>query len=184
MPLNPFVKTGSANLGKVPVRPEAIEPVPEAYVGTNHPYRGTETHGVEDTVDPLPGLEYGTGRLIEYDDPPTEPAPIPVKIVTEGGREIKRFRPVISYAGGTTSIQPRMILGADDARSQATIKNINTAIVWIGHEPEYATALSGYPLRQYETYVTQTQEQVYASIEQAADAQVHILIEYATAVKQ
>lgn len=182
---NPLTRSGLSQSKKV-LRPEAIVPEMEAYAGHNHPYRGTEDHGVMPVDDPLPELDYADGRLAEYSDSPPDPEPIPVRIVTKGGREIRRFRPMVAYAGPTDVngvTTPKQILAKDDSRKNATIRNSNTETIYISDEAETANVTYGYPIPQNATYQTESQEAVYASIAKTTSASVSIAVEYATAVQ-
>lgn len=180
--MNPLTKLGPMRTSKKPQRPTPEQPVPEAYAGHNNPYRGVEAHGVEPTEEPLDELDYSDGRLVEYEEPEQQPEPVPVRVVTEGSRELKKFRPVVAHAGGTDRGRPFQILGADDTRDRATIHNNNTATVYIGSTPEEASVANGFPIEENGTYATSSQDELYAFINQAAIAEVRIAIEYTVGV--
>lgn len=164
-------------------RPVAIEPVEEHYAGDNNPYRGIENHGVasvnpwRETDEDMPDHD---GRLVTvYETDDDTPDPIPVVVVNESSRERRAFRTVVSYAGGTDNGRARMLIGQDVSRSQATIRNKSVgAVIWINDTPETANALSGFPIEQGGTYVTYSQEAIYATVDQASDMSVPIAIEY------
>jgi hypothetical protein len=180
---NPLVKIGPQSTSKTPSRPQPLEPEPEAYAGDNFPYRGTQTHGVEPLYESAPELEYGEGRLVEYEEPETkaeQAEPIPVRIVQEAGRELRMANAVVQTAYGTgKGVRASRILGRDDKRSSATIKNLNTATVWLGHTEAAAKVGSGFPLEDGQDYTTQSQGEWFAAIDQVDDAPVYVVVEYA-----
>lgn len=157
---------------------DTVQPELEFYSGQNFPYRGTQAHGVDPNATPeeVPGYEMGVG--VEYAEPVPEPEPVPVRIVQYRGRERRRLRVIVAYAGGTNYGKARQILGEDDCRTSARIKNNGANTVWISHSAETATDMFGYPLATGQDYQTLTQEAVYASVEDALDAPVSIAIEY------
>lgn len=176
---NPLTQRQSVT-SKKPNRPQATEPVVESYVGDNHPYRGTEAHGVKDTTEPLEDMDYSEGRPVMYDEPSEidEPDPIPVVVVNRSGRERRKMRTIIGYAGGTDFGSARRVLGEDESRTNARIKNTQAQTVYLGSEPHLAKSGYGYPLAQNETYDTRTQEEVFASVDNATDVALPVIIEY------
>lgn len=122
---NPLLKLGNgANRGhKPPDRPEPIDPIPEHYVGSNHPYRGIEDHGVADTVKPdeFDGYDGTRDAYYELQEPPKDV--VPVRIVNESARE----RKIIRARSTVLSDQPVQILGRNPQRRKAILK-ANTQI--------------------------------------------------------
>lgn len=186
---NPFMR-GRVVTSKPVNRPEPITPVPEDYAGDNLPYRGINDHGV--SVDEhwrSPSQDMGVrpdGRLVDvYEPEEHHQEPIPVYLVNRSSRERRAFRPVVAYAGGTTFGQARQILGQDETRTKATIFNKSVGIdLWISDAPETANAMSGFYVKDGTSYVTESQEPVYASAVQANDLPVYIAVEYRVSLDQ
>lgn len=127
MPSNPILNI-RRNLGTNTASRQAMTPIPEQYEGSNHPYRGIEQHGVEDTVrtSPVPGYE-DNAHPVEYEIDKEPPAPIPVKIVTEGGDEIIESR---VFTMPITNVASR-VLNQMRSRKTATIKNLGPNTVYL-----------------------------------------------------
>src|SRR5258706_16098733 len=97
---NPFMRVGAAKSSKEPPdyeRPTgAVDPVPEGVSGAVFAYRGQETHGVPTTLSAHGGDpdEYADAARydVHYVAPEDEVEPIPVRIVLDAGRELRRFR--------------------------------------------------------------------------------------------
>lgn len=132
---NPFFNRQKATSTNVPDR-QRITPVPESYAGDNHPYRGTENHGVPDTENPHdPSVEFDNEatHLIVYDEEVPEPEPIPVKVMNQaGGRRVgfRTFRTVVPIDG-----TPIQVLGRNDKRRNLTILNNGDRSVAIAPTP-------------------------------------------------
>lgn len=162
-----------------------LTPVEDNPAGDNVPYRGVVDHGVpwdESDARDVPG--YGERDAVVYEQAPVEQNPIPVYIVNEGGREVRRMRTVRGVAGGSTNGRVRDILGFDEDRVSARIRNPGADIVYITENLSdwNGAVLNGYPLIQNESYETRSQEPVYAAVANANDASVNVIIEYAVAV--
>jgi len=154
------------NVGKNPPKDRVIEPVPEKYAGYNNPYRGTEMHGVEPTVDPRATPGYSSGREVEYDPPLPEPEPIPVVIRTTGGREVRDSR---IYQGKANAVRPNQILGLDETRIKVKLKNLGASVVYVGNVDSTANANHGWPLAQNELYESETQGELWVVSSHATD---------------
>lgn len=182
---NPLTSSAPLNTSQGAQR-EPVTPVVENYAGNNIPYRGVVDHGVDaGEVDPHRPVLWDDGRaveqeLVEDDDTPV----VPVRIVNQqSAREFRTFRTSPSYAGGATYGRARQILGQDENRNSARIRNTSeTETVWIGESPETANSLAGYPILPGESETLAAHSAVYASTEQADDLLVYVLVEYSQAV--
>lgn len=180
---NPFMR-GRVVTSKRVDRPEPITPVVEEYAGDNVPYRGTVDHGAPYSDDFRETFEDMSlrpdGRLVDvYESEDTETDPIPVYIVNQSSRERRAFRSVVAYAGGTDYGRARQLLGQDESRTRATIYNKSTGIdLWISDSAETANSVSGFYVKDGTSYVTESQEPIYATAVQPGDLAVYIGIEY------
>lgn len=122
-------------------RPQPIDPEPEHYAGENFPYRGIEYHGVEPTAEPreTPGYDATVGaEFKEVKEPET---PVPVKIVTEGLKEINDWQVRREYVSGASYC----IAGRNNNRTRLTIRNAGAVNVWVGSNGS-VTSFMGYPI--------------------------------------
>lgn len=166
---NPLIRLGRQNTGKKPQehfafgntnQPDA-PPEVEHYVGSNHPYRGTEIHGVDDTVDAKDVVvDYqATQEGITYIHEPEVETPIPVRIVQEYGRQFLRFRTHKMTFDGNTIIR---ILPRNEARTYAKIYNSGNQILAIGNNPS-TRLYTGYTLNAANPFLEiRTQDEVWA----------------------
>lgn len=166
-------------------RPTPIAPLPEHYAGDNLPYRGTEQHGVsvaEDWRDPAEdGPLPPDGRLVDVYEPEEKGHdPIPVYIVNSSASERRAFRVVTAYAGGSNFGKARQIIGRDERRTKATIRCPEWGSpIYLSDTPEGATDKFGFPLLAGQTYVTESQDDVYAFCPAAPDDQLtQVAVEY------
>lgn len=166
-------------------RPIAIEPVPERVQGPVFPYRGMETHGVAPNADWRDPEQYdGYERGVEVDTEPVEPEPdpIPVYIVQQGGREIRRTLIGRSFATGTTKGGGASnVVGArfqGHTRRSAKVKNLDTTTVYIGTSQETATAMHGWPLAQNEVWETSGEESIWASGTSPNESPLAVTVEW------
>lgn len=185
---SPFVR-GRVVTSKPVDRPTPIAPVPEDYAGDNVPYRGVVDHGapVDDNFrDPETDMPVRPdGRLVDvYEHEETHHEPIPVYIVNRSSRERRTFRSVTAYAGGT-NFGARQILGQDETRTRATIRNNSLGVdLWISDTAAGATDYSGYLIKQDETYTTESQEPIYAWVNNADGMRVPIAVECRVSLDQ
>ncbi len=146
---NPFIGSTRLNTGKpADDRPHAVEPRPEAVVGTNFPYRGMNDHGVPvEHVDPVSFAGYEDTQAGVYEPAEEIPDPIPVRVVREFTRELRRSRTAqfVVDGTGTSSALVQMIAGRNPARTSISVKNFGAQTVWIGESESVAT-FTGYPI--------------------------------------
>lgn len=158
---NPFIKLGGQVQSKEPQehRPEPIAPIPESYEGVNNPWRGTEDHGVAPTNTPAPpGMDADTKAGIHYMPPEPEHDPIPVYVVNEYGKEMRKWRVYNSFANPSVSVP---FIGRNMARTSLYIKNTHlTESVWIAPEPINNPAF-GYLLEPLDDITLNTQDDVH-----------------------
>lgn len=157
---NPFMRLGQRNTSDeamAPDRPQHLNPVLESFRGSNHPYRGIEIHGVEDTEqphDPVPERPDGT-RTVLYDEPAKEIDPVPVKIVTEGRKELRRAQ-FSTYSVGNT---PTRIIGRR-SRESVNIKNDGPFDVVLTAEP-IVGLIAGYKLPVNDSISLDTEDDIW-----------------------
>lgn len=180
---SPFNFAQRVTSKKVTEHPTPIPPVPEEqYRDDNNAYRGIENHGVASqnhtTAEDYWGLE---GRpAIVYDEPEEEPNPIPVRIVSAGGRELRKwlaFR-VLVPAGNTAT----QIVARDEKRTKVTIDNtvqVNAGdALLINHAPFNSTDY-GFVVRANSKVDLTTEEGVWALPWGGGAITVTVLVEYA-----
>lgn len=164
---NPFMRTVQQNTSDeamTPDRPHPTAPVLETYDGSNHPYRGIESHGIEDTGRPTnPQMEWADGtRKVVYDEDKPAPDPVPVRIVTEGGEELRKFRASSVYAG----VYPRRIIGRNRDRTSVKIYNSGGTQAdptwWIGVGDNMVSNFTAYPIPPRSSLDLDTQDEVWA----------------------
>lgn len=164
---NPFMRSVQQNTSDESMtadRPHPTAPILETYEGSNHPYRGIESHGVEDTGHPSdPQMEWDDGtRKIVYAEPPKEIEPVPVRIVSEGQEELRRFRAYPVYAG----VNPRRIINRNENRTSVKIFNTGgtqaDATWWIGVGDSMVQNSTAYPLAPRTSIDLDTQDEVWA----------------------
>lgn len=138
-------------------------PVQEARPGALFPYRGTETHGVENVNEWADVPQGGANEVIvEYQDPEPEPTPIPVRIVAEHSAEMREWRVIRDRAGTNNA---RQLVGQMLGRTSVTIKNLSDAVapvdrVWVG--PDSTTKqYTGYPLDPGKELNLSTESEIY-----------------------
>lgn len=165
-------------------RPVAIEPAVEEYEGDNLPYRGVVDHGVSGSVDfreTSEDMPDHDGRQVAvYEVPEDGPEPVPVRVVNSSRVERRAFRVITAYATAGSGASGRMILDQDESRIQATIRNPGGGQhIHLSDVPHGCTADFGYSVLSGSSYVTQSQEAIYAAAPLAANDQlIQIAIEY------
>lgn len=167
MPRNPFLQKQQNTSTTDVDRPVAVTPIPEHYKGYVLPGgRGTELHGVQPTADPTDPDDWDQrGVVVDLEPPSDEPDPIPVKIVTAGGEEFRRMRISTTFAGdSTTPGAPKSVVSDDrltKKRTKVRIKNLSANTLYIGHSPETASPMHGWPLAQNEVFETTSHDAVW-----------------------
>jgi hypothetical protein len=163
---------------------DRVTPVPDNPAGANLPYRGAVDHGVPYAeVEPTDEAHYHSGRPVEFlpEDTTDDVAPIAVRVVGSGTREIKQFRVFRSNVapGNFTGL-----VGRDSTRSSIKIRNIGAETVYIG-DSMGVTNLSGYPLATDAELSLNTTDAVYAAVASAAavNGEVAVLVEFAQVIK-
>ena len=132
---NPLLGSRQQNTSRAPSKtPEAVPPVPEEYEGDNNPYRGTESHGVAAVNKPSPVAGYeSTAEGVHYLDEVITDEPIPVRVVQDRGRELRRWQAnafVLTAAGGPVRIATRNL-----TRTRLRVFNSSVAEnAWISNE--------------------------------------------------
>lgn len=156
---NPIIRRHPLRTSKTPGRTEPIPPQMEAAEGDNIPYRGIVDHGVPvaHTFHDFAGYEdTEEGSDKEYEK---EPDPIPVRIVTAGGRELRRARTWQDIVPDTTTV--RKIAGRNEARTSIVIYNNSAALVWVGFT-ESVTAYTGFPVNNAGTLSLKCENEIFA----------------------
>jgi hypothetical protein len=133
-----------------------IPPTPEQVVGYVNPYRGMEEHGVEHTAE-FEDTPVDENTLHTFDKPESEPEPIPVKIVSSGGREFRTWNVRREYANPAGSGASR-ILGQDETRTKAKL---------------------GYPIGTNVEFEYNQEGDVWAVTDDPAAQPIAIVVEYA-----
>lgn len=182
---NPFLRLPGSQSKTDVDRPTALTPVPERVAGDVFAYRGMETHGVE------PNAEYAAPQDFhdeldetqQYEEEPEPEAPVPVYIVQNGGRELRRFRVtrVLTGAVGTNAIQ---VVGGGPLRRKTTIVNTHaTDLVYIGNDMATASPMHGFPLPAGGTFETDSNDTAVWAISSTANAvQLAVKTEYSVIV--
>lgn len=154
-------------------------PIPEDVImqyeeGDNNPYRGIENHGVKHHSEwPMPPENEGEGVLEHTVELP--PEPIPVRIVTSGGNEIRSW--IVRRDFVSPSPQCSRILPKSTNRTKALIRNTGTATIYIAPEP-LSNSQFGYPIPTgYEMPYNQEGE-IWAITDDPAQQSVALLIEF------
>lgn len=178
---NPLTRR-QGNSSKTDVdRPVAVTPVPERVQGHVFAYRGMETHGVDPNNDPRDPEDYGwmegqRGTPIDFEPAPNPPDPIPVIIVQNAGRELKRFR----TTRGSVDSRVQCVLGRDPLRRKVLIRNTSADPVYIGDSQQAASPMHGWPLAQNETVSIETQSDIYAVSSTSNVCVLAFVVEYVT----
>jgi hypothetical protein len=147
----------------------------EDYAGDNNPYRGTESHGVAQTVKPHDPETYGVDGdhpdgipVVLEIEPVHEPAPVPVRIVQEYRRERHEYGTDRILLDFTLARNPANraveIVGRDDTRVSIRLKNADDNMgILIGHSRE-ETAMRGYLMSPGETLTLTTESPIFATV--------------------
>lgn len=176
MPVNPLIGSQQKTMSTDTQDHEELTPVPEGRVGSNHPYRGIEQHGVPDTEHPDPNEDWSeaTGDG-EYVDEKPEIEPVPVIIVNSHQREFKDWLPHRTTCG----LNSNQLVGQNLRRSNLVITNLDaTHTIYLGPDSSVAT-FTGFPLKAgfSMTFLT-SQADVWAISDDGSLVQIAILEEY------
>jgi hypothetical protein len=108
---------------------ERLTPEPDRIAGHNIPYRGDVDHGVPSgQIESTDEAHYHLGRPVEWQDNPKEDVePIPVRIVRQGAREIKRVVTQIIRLPFGNPPAPVQLCGRDEKRVSITIHNAGSS---------------------------------------------------------
>lgn len=107
--------------------PEVVPASPASGSGRLLAYRGYDVHGVAsaDVWQDVPPVDTDTIKVPYYEEPiPQEP--VPVRIVSEGGRERRLWRTYVEYVKPLTDTPARMIVGLNEHRTKVTVINTDT----------------------------------------------------------
>jgi hypothetical protein len=156
---------------------QRYEPRAEDHAGDNNPYRGTENHGVAQTVDPVSVPGYDGTIPVEYDEEKAEPDPVPVRIV-EGrtAREIKEWRVDLFTLN---RVDAQRIANRMDNRTSLKIVNAgpNTAFV-----DRHNNTVGGIPLTTGGELSLDSTAEVWGRVANGETASLRILVEYTVEV--
>lgn len=185
---SPFMRANLRTSKKPQDRTEAIPPIPEhQYEDDNNPYRGIERHGVPKQYDPQFPPDYDDEVSVDYEDEPNEPDPIPVIVVSAGGREQKRFRSMTVSVPGKDNGNMAMLIGAERNRTRILINNATVAThLYIADRPYPADSapIYSYDMASGEKLELHTTEAIYACTDQTAqNIRINMIIEYGLAVE-
>ncbi len=152
------------------------EPRAEDYAGDNNPYRGTEAHGVEQTVDPMDISGYDGTVPVVYDTPAPEPTPVPVRIVTESSREIKDWDANAWFLneGGRSYLLANRL----DTRTKVKVTNAGPDPIFLGRRPTFVPDTAPLRLAVGETFETASTREVYAQIANGTTALARVFWEF------
>lgn len=102
---------------------EVVPGSPATGAGQFNPYRGADVHGVAsaDVWQDVSAPEVDTVKVPVQEE--REQEPVPVRIVTEGGRERKIFRVYVEYVTPLVDGPARQIVGLNEHRTKVTVFN-------------------------------------------------------------
>lgn len=158
------------NRGKPAPERKSQTPIMEHAVEYDYgiPYRGDVDHGMEQRFDYSNVLsedevtEHEDVIAVEHDI--AEPTPVPVRIVSQGSRELRRWTTHFVMADNAA----RLLLSRREDRITARIKNVGNVNVLLAPENALSSA-TGYPLAPGEEFSTNGEAEVWG-IAQAASA--------------
>ena len=168
-------------------RPDRVDPVVEKHEGTNFPYRGTQTHGVDvpddvvyDTLEAeRPWVDDDAD--IPYLPPEDETEPIAVKVVTDTRRERLEWR----AARFRVTDQGKQILGRHDKRRNVRIKvhyqtdGVDSFPIFIGADSGIQP-YTGYQMDRGESIFPFTStEEIWAICNPGETVDISIMYEFA-----
>lgn len=137
-----------------------VEPIAEEFPGQVYPYRGTESHGVDQAFTPEPSPDEWEGGSVVIDTTPPEPEKVqPVRIVEKTSTEYDSW----SVTRDNVADAPVMIVGRNRRRKQVTIRNLHAAdTLMIGTANSSSLAGTGFPIPAGTERVISATEPVWA----------------------
>jgi hypothetical protein len=198
MGVNPFVG-GSyrqrKGMAESPDRPDRVKPVPDDIEGPNYPYRGSNTHGVDQGPAGKDAEAYYANE--QWDDGATDPGyladekidePVPVRIVSKTGHERRDWRATRVSVTDT----PQQILGRHDKRLRTIITvhpvlsdgtTANTDPIYLGNDAGLRP-YTGYRIASGNTFdQLQSTEDVWAIADPGKVIEVSIITEFGVEIR-
>jgi hypothetical protein len=165
---NPLVNAafrGKKNRTKAPQDHE--EPTEPEIIGAAvqvFPYRGTEDHGVptKGIYTPLP--DFSDTEFAEYEPESPQPDPVPVRIVSQGAKELRRWTTHYVMAGSS----PSLLLSRREDRTSARLKNEGGVTILLAPENSISVA-TGYKLAPGEEFTTNGESEVWGIVQPGAN---------------
>lgn len=132
-----------------PVQGQEVVPAsPARGAGQVNPYRGLDVHGVPSAAvwQDVPAPEVDTVKVPVYEEPEVQ-EPVPVRIVSEGGRERRLFRTYSDSVKPLADVPARMIVPLNEHRTKVTVYNTDTGGngILLASSPD-ALPLAGIPV--------------------------------------
>lgn len=126
MPINPLARPGANVSQQPPSRPIPVPIGIDDKEATFVPYRGSVDHGVDDNnADYNPELNTDYNRAEEGDYHEfAEPAPVPVRVVSDGSRERKMFR--VTRQRLTVGAPPALLSGQNDKQKSVSLSVVRS----------------------------------------------------------
>ncbi len=160
----------------------AFKPIPEEYAGHNHPYRGTENHGVDPLYDVPPPAEEWEGGSVPVDSDRLEREPEKVslvRVVSSGPREIKEWRSFRVFATGVPSI----LVGKFNARESFTLTNLSeTVTIYVGGDMQVSRT-QGYPVKAGQSFSVDSDTEVWGISDDGTDVDCAVYVVFTVEVK-
>lgn len=157
--------------------PNRVNPVEEHVQGEdwNNAYRGMEDHGVRgEKATDVPGYDHER-MAYQYIPEAHEVDPVPVRIVQQYSKELRKFR-VVNVTVPTSSVV--QLCGRNETRTKVSIKNMAASgFIWLGAEPFMTNDVMGYAIASRQEFSLTTEDPVYCYAA-TADSQVCVLEEY------
>lgn len=183
--------TRSKPLTNPKTNPQEVQqtPIPDVYKPDYLiPGRGAVNHGVE--IPQYSGFEptvsYDDSKEAEaYEPYEKELAPIPVRLVDNGSRELRRFRTFKMTPPADGS--PTSLLGRDENRTKVTINTDldSGMLVAISDTREALMSAQGFRLAQVGSLTINTEDAIYfASTGTVPALPISVLVEYTQAIQK
>lgn len=153
---------------------QPLEPLPEAYVGDNNPYRGIEQHGVEADTRPQGVPGYGDTVAVQFMEPAPLQDPVPVIVVNESPKELHSW----DTTPFTVTERMMQVMGRDERRTSLVITNEGPNTVYLAPRPTSGTYM-GFPLAMDATLSLDTEDEVWGVCAASETGTLRVLWEYA-----